>query len=228
MKPEHKKFLVENLRIEGLYAYGLPWENSLEAWEYIHTHNTIRIDRILTLHQIVMRGLMDKPGEFRKVPVWIRKRTPNPLFFPGTTEPLFCDHYEPTLKAKLVSAYIDRWLLEGHYNKLESHYLFESIHPFVDGNGRVGRFLWAWGRRLVGSDIIPMLDSFGSDDFYNSRATYYKAIQQFREQNVPKGDLHAGKIRSRQRRSSSKSPKRRSAAHATDTTIPLRPGKDSK
>lgn len=231
MRPTQRRFLEENLKIEGLQPYGLPLINSLKAWEYIHTHNEITLVRILELHRITMDGLMDNPGVFRKKAVWLRKSMPNPYWFPGSDAPLISYRYEPTVKAKLVLPYINRWLKKGDFSFLVSHYLFESIHPFLDGNGRVGRFLWAWGILLNGGSVHPILKYFDTDpeddfDFVEARSRYYNAIQEFRDANIPKEDLHAGKIRSGSKRTALKPSKRRSSADARDAETRVRPGKD--
>ena len=43
-------------------------------------------------------------------------------------------------------------------NPWENHVQFEQIHPYVDGNGRVGRLLWAWDQMHRGNEIAPFLE----------------------------------------------------------------------
>lgn len=44
----------------------------------------------------------------------------------------------------------------------EEHVAFERLHPFMDGNGRTGRTMWAWHMRKVGQDpfALPFLHRF--------------------------------------------------------------------
>jgi Fic/DOC family len=44
----------------------------------------------------------------------------------------------------------------------ETHCRYETLHPYLDGNGRTGRLLWAWQTHRVGRDpfIRPFLQSF--------------------------------------------------------------------
>jgi len=43
-----------------------------------------------------------------------------------------------------------------------THVAFEMLHPYMDGNGRTGRMLWAWHMRAVGRDpfALPFLHRF--------------------------------------------------------------------
>ncbi len=56
-----------------------------------------------------------------------------------------------------------------------SHYLFEYVHPFYDGNGRFGRFLFSNGLYLYTNSYVSFLIS---SSFANHKSKYYKAFQQ--------------------------------------------------
>lgn len=226
MLPEHRRFLEENLRIEGLQPYGLPLINSLKAWEYIHTHNEITLDRILELHRITMEGLMDHPGEFRTTPVWIRKRVPNVLFLVSGEGPVYEDEFHQTVKPEKIIPFLSSW---AFLSDLDSHLFFECVHPFLDGNGRVGRFLWAWARRIEGLDIYPILDLFSGDGFPEKRAHYYLTIQRFKDEHFYKEDLYNdGKVQRRPERAAPKPQKRRSQSDAGDAADRVGSSKNRK
>ncbi len=45
--------------------------------------------------------------------------------------------------------------LRNEFTPFEIHRRYETLHPFMDGNGRSGRVLWAW--QMIHHDISPML-----------------------------------------------------------------------
>lgn len=95
---------------------------------------------IKTLHQALLKNTRHKGvlGEFRKGDVWIAKKYGDPIEKAIYIPP----------EAYLVNDYVDDLLLylqAGKENILTkagiAHYQFEAIHPFDDGNGRIGRLL---------------------------------------------------------------------------------------
>lgn len=50
----------------------------------------------------------------------------------------------------------------GHLDPWQAHVRYETLHPFLDGNGRTGRTVWAWHMQVEGSDPFcrPFLQSF--------------------------------------------------------------------
>lgn len=130
---------------------------------------------ILKLHQIVISGLADpkNSGVFRSVPVYIVNISL------GGKEQLV---YTPPV-AKEVSQLITELLFWLKESKKEHpiiraglfHYQFETIHPFTDGNGRVGRLLTLL--HLYQSDL-NFRHCLVLEDYYNhDRKKYYLSLQ---------------------------------------------------
>lgn len=94
---------------------------------------------IRQLHEILMHGVHRpevKPGEFRKGQVAIGRQGAAPRFVPPSPERLHDSLGE-------LDAYLhrDHWEYDPLVECFLAHYQFETMHPFLDGNGRVGRLL---------------------------------------------------------------------------------------
>lgn len=123
-----------------------------------------------------VRGTEKLPGEIRRTPVWIGSTTDSPdnaLYvppLPADVPDLLTDweRYvnEPSRVPTLVRAAL-------------MHYQFETIHPFLDGNGRIGRLLV--GLMLVQENRLtrPLLYVSGYLEMH--RRTYYDLLQGVRE-----------------------------------------------
>jgi len=136
---------------------------------------------IKEMHAVLLskdRGANQIPGEFRRTQNWIGGTRPgNAVFVPppaehvpdcmGALELFFHDQPEPTpslLKAALA------------------HVQFETIHPFLDGNGRLGRLLITlllWEQKVLRE---PML--YLSLYFKTHRQYYYELLNEVRRSGI--------------------------------------------
>mgnify|MGYP000394201088 CR=1 FL=1 len=109
-------------------------KNAYEIYEWLEELNPYSVDDLLTAHGIMTRGLMEESGVFRTRPVGVVDSEGHVLHF-GTLP-----QYVPDLVMELLD-----WVKTSEVHMLIRscvfHYEFELIHPFADGNGRVGR-LW--------------------------------------------------------------------------------------
>lgn len=109
-------------------------KNAYEIYERLDELNPYSVDDLLTAHSIMTRGLVDESGVFRSKPVGVVDQEGHVLHFG------ILPQYVPDLVMELLD-----WVKSSDVHMLIRscvfHYEFELIHPFADGNGRVGR-LW--------------------------------------------------------------------------------------
>ena len=109
-------------------------KNAYEIYERLEELDPYSVDDLLTAHGIMTRGLVEESGMFRTRPVGVVDREGRVLHF-GTLP-----QYVPDLVMELLD-----WAKTSELHMLIRscvfHYELELIHPFADGNGRVGR-LW--------------------------------------------------------------------------------------
>ena len=109
-------------------------KNAYEIYERLEELDPYSVDDLLTAHGIMTQELVDESGVFRSKPVGVVDQEGHVLHF-GTLP-----QYVPDLVMELLN-----WVKNSDVHMLIRscvfHYEFELIHPFADGNGRVGR-LW--------------------------------------------------------------------------------------
>lgn len=139
-----------------------------EAFEYITelTKDNISMSEsiIKQIHFLVLADKKDDRGRYRRVPVRIMGAKHDPV------QPYLI---EPKME-RLIADFLEN---KGHIvtKVAKFHLEFESIHPFIDGNGRTGRLLV--NLELMKSGLPPI------DIKFTDRALYYNAFDDYHTQN---------------------------------------------
>ena len=109
-------------------------KNAYEIYEMMDSLDPYSVDDLLNAHGVMTRGLVEESGCFRSRSVGVVDKQGNVLHF-GTLP-----DYVPGLVMELLD-----WVRDSDFHILIKscvfHYELELIHPFADGNGRIGR-LW--------------------------------------------------------------------------------------
>lgn len=138
----------------------------------------LSLERVLELHAVLMKGVRGgyaAPGRIRSEQVWIGPR--------GCTAAQAT--YVPPPPAKILPC-LERWAefltdqtLPPLVQAALLHYQFEAIHPFLDGNGRIGRLVIILF--LIERAVLPSPLLYLSAFFEATRTDYYdslRAVQQ--------------------------------------------------
>ena len=141
-------------------------KNAYKIYERLDELDPYSVDDLLVAHGIMTRGLVDESGVFRSKPVGVVDQEGHVLHF-GTLP-----QYVPNLVMELLD-----WVKNSDVHMLIRscvfHYEFELIHPFANGNGRVGR-LW---HTLLLSKWNPAFAWLPVESIIHDRQQeYYEAI----------------------------------------------------
>ncbi len=131
-------------------------------------------------HKVLLshgRGKNKQPGEFRRSQNWIGGLTPkDAVFVPPSAE-----HVEDLMSDLEKFLHNEEIQVPDLIKIAIAHYQFETIHPFLDGNGRVGRLLIVL--YLISQGIIEKPLLYISDFFEKNKELYYAKLSYVRQKN---------------------------------------------
>lgn len=125
---------IDGRRVIGRMEEAVEVGNAAKAYGLIETLDPCSIDDLLIAHRTMMIGLVDHPGGFR---------TTGEGVFDGSGNRLYTAPPADLVPSRMSDLLL--WLRTSRTPDLIKscvfHYELESVHPFEDGNGRMGR-LW--------------------------------------------------------------------------------------
>lgn len=143
-----QRFLIESLGIEGIHRE--PTVEEMDATRTFMCLFSINLEALVVLQAVYAPGmpLRSQPGMNVRV-----------------------GRHMPPLGGPVIKKTLNRILDDMAWSKkdaYQTHIAFETLHPFLDGNGRTGRALWAWQMNAAGHNAfaLPFLHRF-----------YYQALE---------------------------------------------------
>ncbi len=153
--------LLENKRVIAPQKDILEVQNAIKVYEQLNTFNPYQLKNLEKAHSVLMNGLIDNAGKLRTTNVGIVKGSkvehisPNGTMVNGLMKNLF-EYLKKDKDLTLIKSCV-------------FHYELEFIHPFVDGNGRMGR-LW---QTLILMQQYPVFEYLPIESLIKQRQSEY-------------------------------------------------------
>ena len=157
--------VIEGRLVAGKQTEVKEVKNAYEAYDRIMSYAPYKLSDFLQAHRLMTQGLLEEAGKLRSADVGVFDGDvtvhigARPQFVPALMEDLFAWGKASELHAVLKSAIL--------------HFEIETIHPFADGNGRMGR-LW---QTLVLAKWNPVFAWIPMESVLNqNRPEYYETL----------------------------------------------------
>ena len=166
LSEEEVTALIEGKRVLGSVREIEEVKGAIKAYEEIGNYEAKKLDDLLLAHKLMMEGVLKNAGSFRSGNVGVYGKE-------GVSHVAPPPYRIPELMGNLFG-----WLAKTEEHPLVAssvfHYEFEFIHPFADGNGRIGRL---WQSVILGSyrDIFYFIPI--ESVVKEHQQAYYKALE---------------------------------------------------
>lgn len=153
--------ILDGKRVLGTAKELAEVDGAIKAYEKLESYRYDELDDLLLAHKILMDEILSTAGSFRSVNVKVAEHiAPQPNMVNDLMNNLFL------------------WLKNSDEHMLLKscifHYEFEFIHPFSDGNGRIGR-LW---QSVILNSLNPIFSLIPTESIVRDyQEEYYKAIE---------------------------------------------------
>jgi Fic family protein len=157
--------ILGNKRVKGPRKDILEVKNAIAVYNRLNEFKPYSLPSLLKAHSILMEGLVPSPGKIRSKPVGIVKGSKVTHIAPSGSlvKPQLNNLFDYVKKDK------DLLLIKS----CVFHYEFEFIHPFTDGNGRMGR-LW---QTILLKQRYPVFEFLPVETLIKKKQTeYYNAL----------------------------------------------------
>jgi Fic family protein len=158
--------ILEGKRVLGTIQEVAEVEGAIKAYKELDSYRYKKVDDLLQAHKLMMGGILKDAGKFRNTNVGVGGKDGVTHIAPQAT-------MVPTLMGNLFE-----WLKSTKEHPLivssVFHYEFEFIHPFSDGNGRMGR-LW---QSVILYNYRKVFSAIPTESIVrDNQAKYYEAIE---------------------------------------------------
>jgi len=166
LSTEEVTAIIDGKRVLGSVKEIEEVKGAIKAYDYIQEYDFAKLDDLLLAHKFMMGGILKSAGEFRSSNVGVFGKSGVSHIAP------------PAFRVRELMEQLFEWLSTTKEHPLITssvfHYEFEFIHPFSDGNGRIGRL---WQSVILGNfreifyfiPIESVVKEFQSE--------YYKALE---------------------------------------------------
>jgi Fic family protein len=164
---EQMTALLENKRVIGPIKDVSEVINAIKVYDNLKSYNPYSKDSFLTAHKFLMEGLVESAGKYRTKGVGILTGDKITHLAPPTDKVAYLmnnlfNYLKNTEEIDLVKSCV-------------FHYEMEFIHPFEDGNGRMGR-LW---QSLILMQSFPVFEFIPFESLINNtQKEYYDALSE--------------------------------------------------
>jgi Fic family protein len=153
--------ILEGKRVLGTVKELAEVQGAIKAYEKLDSYRYDELDDLLLAHKILMDEILTTAGSFRSVNVKVGEHVAP----------------QPSMVNELMISLFS-WLNNSDEHMLLKscifHYEFEFIHPFSDGNGRIGR-LW---QSVILNSFNPIFSLLPTESIVRDyQEDYYKAIE---------------------------------------------------